>query len=221
MNFFRKILGLGPKQPVNVVPRKAASKIKVIDDPNPTLTQEDIFPVLISSKTQEFDLDNELAALFHEREGNHANVLVAHVLLDKKNMDENGESHLFQIKTSNKDEDFYNMLYDHGQQNLDNFKMPFEYWNPTDENLAYSVLSCSVSFFASQKIMSKKHMLEAHKMLNADELFVSIPRRELIFVCDKNMDEEHTTHFLNLHAYMVLQDNTDLEFLCEDIFVVK
>lgn len=221
MNLFRKILGLGPKEPVNAIQRKEPNQIKVIDEPNPTLTDGDILPVLISSKTKEFNLVNEFTAIFHEREDNYSNVIIAYVMLDKANIDKTNEAELVHIKTSDKDENFYHMLAGNGQRNLDNFKMPFEFWNPTDENLEYRVLSCKKSFFASEKIMSKKHMLEANKLLNTDELLVSIPRRELIFVCNKNIDKAHYSHFLNMHAYMVLQENEDLEFLCEDIFIVK
>ncbi|WP_010664994.1 hypothetical protein [Marinilabilia salmonicolor] len=221
MNFIRKILGLGSKEPVNVGPGKKNPQIRVIEDLNPTLTDEDILPVLISSKTQEFDLGNEITSLFHEREGNYAKVVMAHVLLDKNCINKNGESELLHISTRNKDKVYYHMLLEIGQRNFDNFEVPFEFWNPTDKNLEYKVLSCKMSFFASQKIMSKKHMLEAHKLLNADELLVSIPRRELIFVCDKNVGKDHYTHFLNMHSYFVLQENEELEFLCEDIFVVK
>jgi len=221
MNFIRKIFGLDSKEPVNVKPRKNFSQIRVIEDLNPTLTDEDILPVLISSKTQEFYLDKEIAYLFHEREGSYAKVVMAHVLLDKNSINKNGESELLHISTRNKDKEYYDMLQEAGQRNFDNLEVPFEFWNPTDKNLEYKVLSCNMSFFASQKILSKKHMLEAHKLLNADELLVSIPRRELIFVCDKNVAKDHYAHFLNMHSYFVLHENEELEFLCEDIFVVK
>ncbi len=220
MNFFRKIFGLGPKEPVNVRPR-TATPIKAIENIDTSMSYEDIFPVLVSVKTKEYDLVNEIAATFHERENNYANVIVAHVMVDRKNLDKDGESELYHIKNGHENEDFYTTLEKNGRQNFDNFEVPFEFWNPTDEDLEYKVLSCRVSFFASEKIRSKKHMLEAHKLLNSKELLVSIPRKGLIFVCDKNIEEEHYIHFLNMHAYMVLQENEDLEFLCEDIFVVE
>jgi hypothetical protein len=221
MNFIRKIFGLDSKEPVNVKPRKNFSQIRVIEDLNPTLTDEDILPVLISSKTQEFCLEKEIVYFFHEREGSYAKVVMAHVLLDKNSINKNGESELLHISTRNKDKEYYDMLQEAGQRNFDNLEVPFEFWNPTDKNLEYKVLSCNMWFFASQKILSKKHMLEAHKLLNADELLVSIPRRELIFVCDKNVAKDHYAHFLNMHSYFVLHENEELEFLCEDIFVVK
>ncbi len=221
MNLLRKILGLGPKEPINVVPRKETPRIKVADESNLTPTDEDIFPVLVSLKTKEFDLLDELVATFHGREDNYADVVIAHVLVDKRNSEETGEEEVFHIKTEGKDEDFCRMLLESGERNLDNLELPFEFWNPTDEELEYKILSCRISFFASQKIMCRKHMLEAHRILNADELLVSIPRRGLIFVCDRNIAKEHYEDFLNIHAYTVLQENEELEFLCEDVFVIK
>jgi len=221
MNLFRKILGLGPKEPTNFRPRKKPTPVKVIDEVNPTLQYENILPALVFVKTKEFDLADELVATFHERENNYADVVVAYVMINEKNPLGDDEYQLHHIKTGNNDEDFYHMLQENGERNLDDFNIPFTFWNPTDEDLDYKVLSCGVSFFASEKVMSKKHMLEAHTMLDSDELLVSIPRKGLIFVCDKNITEEHYAHFLNMHASIVLQENDELEFLCEDIFIVK
>ncbi len=221
MNLFRKIFGLGPKEPVNVRPRKKPTQVKTIDEANLTLQYENIFPSLVSLKTKELDLVNEIAVTFHERENNYADVVVAYLMIDEENPVEEDKYELYHIKNGNNEEDFYKMLQENGKRNLDNFDIPFTFWNPTDEDLEYNVLSCRIYSFASEKIMSQKHMLEAHKMLNTKELLVSIPRKGLIFVCDKNVEEEHYTHFLNMHAYMILQENEDLEFLCEDIFVVE
>ncbi len=221
MNLFRKIFGLGPKEPANIRPRKTTTPIKTIENVDASMSYEDILPVLVSVKTKEYDLVNEIAATFHERENNYANVIIAHVMVDRKDLDRDGEPELYHIKNGHENEDFYITLEENGQRNFDDFEIPFEFWNPTDKKLAYKVLSSRVSFFASEKIMSKKHMLEAHKTLNAKKLLVSIPRKGLIFVCDKNIEEEHYNHFLNMHAYVVLQENEDLEFLCEDIFIVE
>ncbi len=221
MNFFRKILGLGPKELVNVVHNKKTSPVKVIDETTPALSQDGIFPVLVSEKTKEFDLEGQMVAVFHERENNYANVVIVHILMDKVKLDENGDTEVFQINTDNKGEDYYKMVFENGERNFDNFELPFEFWNPIDKKLDYKVLSCKPSLFASQKIMSKKHMLEAHKLLNTDELLVSIPRMGAIFVCDKKVSKEHRSDFFNQHAYIVLEESIKKEVLCEDIFVVK
>ncbi|MCR1026412.1 hypothetical protein [Cellulophaga baltica] len=222
MNFFRKLLGLGPKELVNVRPRANSSQTKrkesIVDVSD--IDHRKIYPTLLSQKTKSFDLVNELVAMMHDREGLFAPIVIGHVMVDEKEVEDGGPA-LYQVRTSNKNEEDYKKLRLTGEINLDALEIPFIDWNYLDSKLNFQVLSCTISQFSSEKILSKKHLQEAHKKLGADELLVSIPRKGLIFVCSKNISDEDYGDFLNMHGAIVLQENEDLEFLCEDLFVVK
>ncbi|WP_158977987.1 hypothetical protein [Cellulophaga sp. L1A9] len=222
MNFFRKLLGLGPKELVNVRPKKHSSQIKRTEtiDNLSDIEHRKIYPTLLSQKTVTFDLVNELVAVMHERDGLFANIVIGHVMVDEKDL-EDGKPAVYQVRTSDKNEEDYKTLRLTGEINLDALEIPFVDWNYSDSKLNFKVLSCPITQFSSEKILSKKHLQEAHEKLAADELLVSIPRKGLIFVCSKNISDEDYGNFLNMHAGIVLQENEDLEFLCEDIFVVK
>ena len=220
-NIFRKILGLGPSKPTNVRPQQTKTIVKPVNQTKKDLSDLNIYPSLVSGKTTEFDMNNEIAAVFHERESIYANIYTTYVMLDDINLDEEGDPQLLHIKTATKDESYYNMLVEKGAHNLDIRAANFEFWNPIDDKLPYQVLSSKLSFIASESILSKKHMLEAHKMLDCDELMVSIPRKGLIFIADNNLEAEHKKNFMNMHAYLIMDNKYNLEILCEDIFMVK
>lgn len=113
------------------------------------------------------------------------------------------------------------MLLENDIKNLDKHEIPFIFWNPSDHKLPFKVLSTKVSAFSSEKIMSKKHMSQAHKMLDSNKLFVSIPRKGLIFVCREDLKPDDYSYFLKLHQFIVMDNKNENEFLCEDIFLVE
>ena len=225
MSFFRKLLGLGPKEPINTRRKEIKTEIEntdVITYRSTSISMEGrkIYPVLMSQKTREFDLVNELVVTFHVRENIFSNIVMGHVMVDENDMTD-GEPAIYQVRTTDKTEEDYYMIQDTGKLNFEDFKMPFIDWNLKDGKLNFRILSCKVSLLSSEKILSKKHMQEAHDMLNAKEIMVSIPRRGLIFVCSKDIPGEDYDYFLNLHASIVLQENKDQELLCEDVFIVE
>jgi len=216
MDFFRNIFGLESNRPgKNGCSLIQGSTVTNLSD----IGHRKIYPVLMSEHTSEFDLTDEVVDIFHRREGIFSKQLIAHVLLDEKETID-GEPTIYQLNTSDKTREDYSMLQEEGRVNLDKFKLPFENWI-VDNKLTFKILSCPISSFSSEKILSKKHMDEAHKELNSEELLVSIPRRGLIFVCSNSLSEEDCNHFINLHARIVCQESDQLELLCEDIFVVK
>ncbi|MGJ8759418.1 DUF1444 family protein [Polaribacter sp. AHE13PA] len=80
-------------------------------------------------------------------------------------------------------------------RNLGNYETEFTY----SEVLQNKVLTSSGNDFSSERILSEAHMLKAHTMLKADELFVSVPRRSCMMVISRNVEEELLEAFLGLH----------------------
>lgn len=81
--------------------------------------------------------------------------------------------------------------------NLEKIESEFE----ISETLNRQVLTASGKDFSSEKILCKSHMLKAHALLNAKELYVSIPRRSCMMVTSKRVDEELLNTFLYLHNH--------------------
>ncbi len=88
-----------------------------------------------------------------------------------------------------------NQILKEAYQNLEDYKTDFEYVDILDNK----VLTSSGLDFSSERILSRNHMLKAHKMLNADEILVTIPRRRCMMVIAKNADEELLDIFIGLH----------------------
>lgn len=172
----------------------------------------------MSEKTKEFNLNNELLRLFHNRENSFSNIVVGHVVFMKKE-GSNEETEVYHARAIDKTEEECEMMRVTGELNLDNFEIPFEDWTVKDEGLNFKILWCKVSLLSSEKILSKKHMQVAHDLLQAKEIIVSISRRGLIFVCSKDITDYN--YFLTLHATIAVQKNNELEFLCEDLFMLE
>jgi len=80
-------------------------------------------------------------------------------------------------------------------RNLGNYETEFTY----SEVLQNKVLTSSGNDFSSERILNEAHMLKAHAMLEADELFVSVPRRSCMMVISRNAKEKLLGAFLSLH----------------------
>ncbi|MFB9053864.1 DUF1444 family protein [Formosa undariae] len=80
-------------------------------------------------------------------------------------------------------------------RNLRHYETEFTY----SEALQNKVLTSSGNDFSSERILNEAHMLKAHAMLEADELFVSVPRRSCMMVISRDSDEALLGTFLNLH----------------------
>ena len=74
--------------------------------------------------------------------------------------------------------------------------------------------------FASEKILDKEKMLQAHYMLNSEAIKVSIPKRDLLLICSDQANEEVTHKFYALHEEFLSNSNTH-EYLSDLIFVFK
>ncbi|TVZ08075.1 hypothetical protein JM80_0559 [Cellulophaga sp. RHA_52] len=226
IQFLRNILGLGPAEPTNLRKKPTANTqartlAKEVITDNLEMDYTMVYPYLVSKKTKEIDLTDDLVSVFYESEDIYAPTVQAFVMMDKSKEDANGEIDVFHLKTSNKTEKDFKKLDKHSITNLDNLELPFMYWDFTDEKNEYDILSARITPLSSEKILSRKHMLEAHKMLNSNELLVSIPRKGLIYVCSYLLDTKHIYQFIDIHTYMILTNKQNCELLCEDLFVVK
>ncbi|HFG1782100.1 TPA: hypothetical protein ACGF1S_003645 [Vibrio cholerae] len=63
------------------------------------------------------------------------------------------------------------------------------------------VLTASGKPFSSEAILSKKHMLKAHEILNAKQMLVSIPRRTGLMAVSRDAPKEILNQFIYLHSH--------------------
>lgn len=71
---------------------------------------------------------------------------------------------------------------------------------------------------ASEFILSNKIMNEFHEKLNAQEMWVSIPTRGVIFAIDKNSNADHFKQFLIGHKKLYLESENNL---MRDLLFIK
>ena len=216
MNFFKKLLGLDPKQPLKSKPIPESNLKETI----PNYSMDNVYPLLTNERTTEYKLDNELVRIVHKRENSYANIISVYIFMDPDKSDSNGDVDAFQIITENMSEDKLHNLGIQSEANFDKLALPFSFWNETGEKLHYKILSCPISPSSTSKILSKKHMIEAHEMLNTDELLVSIPLSDVIFVCKSDLNDDDLNHFMAIHSCILLDKNNKPNILCEDLFVV-
>lgn len=102
-------------------------------------------------------------------------------------------------------------------ENLEKTDVPFEH----SEALNGKVLLASGNSFSSEKILSKKHMLKAHELLNADELWVSIPRRTCMMITSRTVEEDIFNKFVYLHGQTWEDDSYGNAPILNALFLVK
>ena len=110
-----------------------------------------------------------------------------------------------------------NQILQEAYQNLEDYVTEFEYSKALDNK----VLTSSRLDFSSERILSKKHMLNAHKMLGADEILVTIPRRRCMMVVAKNSEKELLNTFIGLHKNVWQDDNYGNAPIANMLFVLK
>ncbi|MCA6361951.1 MAG: hypothetical protein IM638_02875 [Bacteroidetes bacterium] len=69
------------------------------------------------------------------------------------------------------------------------------------------ILTASGNTFSSEMILSKAHLQKAHRILNTDEIWVSIARRTCMMIISKHADEESVNTFVYLHQYTWKDDS--------------
>lgn len=86
-----------------------------------------------------------------------------------------------------------NEILEEAHKNLDEFEVDL------NEVVPGKVIIIDGKDFCSEKILSKKFMLEIHKKLNSDKLLVSIPRRRNMMVTSGQNNKEIMSQFLKVH----------------------
>lgn len=99
----------------------------------------------------------------------------------------------------------------------DEVDIPFE----VSKTLDNKVLTASGNDFSSEKILSKKHMLKAHKLLDAEELIVSIPRRRCTMITSKHVENNIIDQFLALHQHAWNDDSFGNPPISKHLFIVQ
>jgi len=166
MSFFRNLFGLGPKEPVNVRPRTNASLVEKKEKVKEALVdikERNIYPLLLSENTDIFDFDDDIISYYHDREGIFAEIIIGYIVLDEDNL-ENGEPITYQIRTNEKTEEEFDEIAHTAKINFDDFELPFIDWNENNQNFNFQILTCKVSLFSCEKILSKKHMMERFRI---------------------------------------------------------
>jgi hypothetical protein len=110
-----------------------------------------------------------------------------------------------------------NQILKEAYENLENFNTEFEY----SKALNNKVLTSSGLDFSSERILSRNHMLKAHKMLDSDELLVTIPRRRCMMVVSKKSEKELLNTFVGLHQNAWEDDSYGNAPIANILFVIK
>lgn len=110
-----------------------------------------------------------------------------------------------------------NQILKEAYQNLEDYKTEFEY----SKTLENKVLTSSGLDFSSERILSKNHMLKAHKMLNSEEILVTIPRRRCMMVVAKNSEKKLLNTFIGLHQNAWQDDSFGNAPIANMLFVMK
>jgi hypothetical protein len=102
-------------------------------------------------------------------------------------------------------------------QNLEKFDQEFEMASSFNGR----VLLASGGDFSSEKILCKSHMIKAHKLLDSDELLVSIPRRRCMMITSRDEDDDLLNTFIGLHKDAWNDDSYGNAPILDALFVVK
>jgi len=126
------------------------------------------------------------------------------------------ENFVFLMQTDSTRFDLQSVV-NNAYENLDNMEVEFD----LSETLDNYVATASGRSFSSEAILSKKHMMQAHEVLDAKELYVSIPRRTGLMVISKDAPKEIMNKFLYLHSYAWNDDSYGNAPIVKDLFIVE
>ncbi|NRR92469.1 DUF1444 family protein [Winogradskyella undariae] len=102
-------------------------------------------------------------------------------------------------------------------RNLGNYETEFTY----SKAFQNKILTSSGHDFSSERILSNAHMLKAHAMLHAEELFVSVPRRSCMMVISRDSDDELLGAFLSMHKDAWKDDSYGNAPIANILFTMK
>lgn len=108
-------------------------------------------------------------------------------------------------------DNFIFVTHDMGKDNKAILKEAYENLKathvPFEKSSNLEILTASGNTFSSEKILDQDHMRKAHQMLEAKELWVSIPRRTCMMIMNKEADQDLLGKFLYLHDHAWKDDS--------------
>lgn len=110
-----------------------------------------------------------------------------------------------------------NVILKEAYDNLEKIEQEFE----ISSSLKGRVLLASGHDFSSEKILCKSHMMKAHELLKADELFVSIPRRRCMMITSRKEENDLLNTFVGLHKNAWEDDSYGNAPILDALFVIK
>ena len=88
------------------------------------------------------------------------------------------------------------------------------------ESASGKILNASGEAYSSEYMLSKKLMMDAHRLLGTDELLVSVPRRTCMMTIPKSANRELVAKFLSMHLEAYDDDSYGNAPITDLIFVV-
>lgn len=101
--------------------------------------------------------------------------------------------------------------------NLNSMSVQFELSAILDNQ----ALTASGNPFSSEIVLSKKHMLEAHRILKAKKLIISIPRRTTFMAISQEAPAELLEKFMYLHSYTWDDDSYNNSQIINSLLIVE
>jgi len=155
-------------------------------------------------------VDNSLAIGFHHNQDESPAVLMSVVILEDEDVS--------LCQTHDMEDELFNALIVAGSKRIEELNIDFKFHPEFDKEVIASqghVLTC-------ESILSIETMLKAHIMLDAEEIMVSIPRRGIMMICNKDVPDEVKNRFYNFHAFFwVSDDEFGNDKIAKDIFILK
>ncbi len=168
----------------------------------------DFYPFFSQFSSNEISANN-LVDIFHYDQDENPKIVTTYVTQDDEGVS--------MVNSEDMEDGLFEAFGKAALKCLDKSEIKFEF-HPEYKN---KILVSQGSLFTCEAILSKKHMLKAHALLNSETIQVAIPRRGMMMICSDDASQEQKKDFMNLHMYFWIKDDEGPEPLCDDIFILK
>lgn len=139
----------------------------------------------------------------------HPEVVISYALDEEK-------SYIF-LNESDKNSLDFDMVRKHAFDNLNSIEVTFDMSDDSENPMLFA----SGKPFSSEAILSSKQMQKAHKLLNAKQILVSIPRRTVLTAVSREADPDTLRKFIYFHNYTWEDDSYGNARITNDLFVLE